>query len=136
MNEDISKMEKTLVATNLQPGCNEPLTLEQLRGMNRPTPVWVEVKEKTVEGWSGYWCLCTRGHILTPGLVSMYAEKMDGVRFYAYPHAHIECSKWEPFETIGGTKGLVCKKCGYREYNHVKFTQFPFCPECGRPMTE
>ena len=44
-------------------------------------------------------------------------------------------SEWQPFETIGGSKGVMCKKCGHREYDHVKYTQFRFCPECGRPMT-
>lgn len=41
----------------------EPLTLEQLREMNGE-PVWVACKP--IEGGNEYWCLCQRGHIITP----------------------------------------------------------------------
>lgn len=71
---------------------NESLTLEQLRQMEKPTPVWAKPEKKTIEAWDGYWCICQRGHIITPGLVSMYADKMNGVTFYAYPPAHIRPS--------------------------------------------
>nr|DAT62569.1 MAG TPA: Protein of unknown function (DUF551) [Caudoviricetes sp.] len=71
-----------------------PLTLEQLMGMEKPTPVWAEVENKTIEGWGGYWCLCVRGHILTPSLISMYAEKMEGVKFYSHHPAHIDREAW------------------------------------------
>lgn len=41
---------------------NEPLTLEQLREMD--APVWCACKP--IEGGTGYWCLCQRGHVITP----------------------------------------------------------------------
>ena len=41
---------------------NEPLSIEQLREMDGP--VWVACKP--IEGGNGYWCLCQRGHIITP----------------------------------------------------------------------
>ena len=62
-------------ATEIKPDCNHPLTLEQLREMERPTPVWAKIKNKTVEGWAGYWCLCCHGNILTPGHISMYVGR-------------------------------------------------------------
>lgn len=30
-----------------------PMNLEQLRKMEKPTPVWLE--SETIEGWDGYW---------------------------------------------------------------------------------
>ena len=123
----------------------DPLTLEQLRGMERPTPVWAEIQNKTVEGWDGYWCLCIGGYILTPGLISMRAEKMEGVKFYTYQPAHIDreafCGSWEG-EADGYANGELvydvwrCSGCG-----HVEETDDPdllpdFCPDCGLAMTE
>ena len=111
------------------------LTLEQLRGMERPTPVWAEIQNKTVEGWDGYWCLCIRGYILTPGLISMYAEKMEGVKFYTYSPVHIDREAWTS-EWVIDEYGHKCSKCG--EYlpsgDDDIFPQF--CPFCGRPLTD
>ena len=113
------------------------LTLEQLRGMERPTPVWAEIQNKTVEGWDGYWCLCIRGYILTPGLISMYAEKMEGVKFYTYSPVHIDREAWR------------CPICSGNEVIEFKAWKTPeqiingpfaqggamFCPRCGKPRT-
>ena len=99
----------------------EPLTVEQLRGMDKPTPVWMEADKKTIEGWGGYWCLCQRGHILTPGMVSMYADKMDGATFYSYPPAHLDRETWEP-----------CMWCAL----NGQFGLNNYCSACGRPLTE
>lgn len=121
-----------------------PLPLEQLMGMEKPTPVWAEVENKTIEGWGGYWCLCVRGHILTPSLISMYAEKMEGVKFYSHHPAHIDreaiCGSWEGEADGYADGGLVydvwhCGDCG-----HIEETDDPdllphFCPNCGRAMT-
>ena len=98
-----------------------PLTVEQLRGMDKPTPVWMETDKKTIEGWGGYWCLCQRGHILTPGMVSMYADKMDGATFYAYPPDRIDREKWEP-----------CMWCVL----NGQFGLNSYCSSCGRPLTD
>lgn len=71
-----------------------PLTLDQLREMERPTPAWAEVEGKTIEGWDGYWCLCQNGKILAPSRLVIQAECMDGVEFYAHPPTHIDREAW------------------------------------------
>ena len=88
-----------------------PLTLEQLRRMECPTPVWAEVEGKTIEGWDGYWCLCHHGRVLAPGNIVMYADSVEGVAFYDYPPAHI--------------KG-PCQSCGYGG----KHLDAPPCTTC------
>lgn len=75
-----------------------PLTLEQLRRMECPTPVWAEVEGKTIEGWDGYWCLCHRGRVLAPGHIMMYADSVEGVAFYAYLPVHIDREEWVSVE--------------------------------------
>lgn len=53
-------------------------------------------------------------------------------------HEQVEKMKgeWVPFRTIGGANGVMCGQCKYREYEHVKYTRFNFCPACGCPMTD
>lgn len=128
MQEALEAVEEHWQRVHEQRGwtTGEPLTLEQLRGMDKPTPVWMEADKKTIEGWGGHWCLCQRGHILTPGMVSMYADKMDGATFYSYPPAHIDREKWEP-----------CKICGIRGMTEALILKRErFCAHCGRPLTE
>ena len=55
---------------------NEPLTLEQLREMEAPTPVWW--------GRMDIWCLCERGFITTPNR-NIYAVEETGGAFYRRP---------------------------------------------------
>ena len=55
---------------------NEPLTLEELREMDEPTPVWWEK--------AGYWCLCERGFIIAPNGNIYEFEETDGT-FYRRP---------------------------------------------------
>lgn len=121
-----------------------PLTLEQLRQMENPTPVWAKPEKKTIEAWDGYWCICHRGHIITPGLVSMYADKMNGVTFYAYLPAQIDLEAWEPCQEC---EKRNCDNCLYSEYlrnmepckscyNAKEWKPISrFCGECGRPLT-
>ena len=59
------------------------LTIEQLRAMSVPTPVWLEVQ--TVEGWPGYWCLCHNGLILTPSGERLPAEHFDSIHIFDKP---------------------------------------------------
>lgn len=66
--------EITHVPTLTQP--NEPLTLEELREMDEPTPVWWEK--------AGYWCLCERGFIITPNGNIYEFEENDWI-FYRRP---------------------------------------------------
>ena len=55
---------------------NEPLTLEELREMEAPTPVWW--------GRMDIWCLCERGFITTPNR-NIYAVEETGGAFYRRP---------------------------------------------------
>ena len=65
---------KALQSTLTPP--NEPLTLEELREMDEPTPVWWEK--------AGYWCLCERGFIITPNGNIYEFEENDWI-FYRRP---------------------------------------------------
>lgn len=55
---------------------NEPLTIEQMREMDEPTPVWWEK--------ASYWCLCERGFITAPNGNIYEFEETDGA-FYRRP---------------------------------------------------
>lgn len=138
-----------------------PLTLEQLRDMIRPTPVWAEIEGKTVEGWDGYWCLCVRGYILTPGQILMFAEKMRGAKFYIYPPANIDLEAWTGCPYCGGVphmEGVELKPCAsgyigaevafgkcrddqcvgmvvYYRNAAAGYLDFDYCPFCGKPQT-
>ena len=109
-----------------------PLTVEELRGMDRPTPVWAEVDGKTIEGWDGYWCLCQNGKILAPSRLVIQAENMDGVEFYAYPPAHIDREAWTA-EWIKRDGYTECSKCEH--WYEEEGDRPAFCPSCGRAMT-
>ena len=60
---------------------DEPLTIEQLREMD--APVWCSCK--TIEGWDGYWCLCQRGHIITPSGNAFDVKEIQDWVFYSFP---------------------------------------------------
>lgn len=60
---------------------NEPLTLKQLREMDGP--VWVACKP--IEGGNGYWCLCQRGHIITPAGSIFDVKEIPHWVFYRRP---------------------------------------------------
>ena len=129
----------------------DPLTLEQLLVMDGK-PVYIISKRFCISEWnviSGKEWIT----ISYDGPLSGFKSVEEGIHFvngrtlsiasygtnwlaYRYHPTNIDLSQWVPFETIGGTKGVACKKCGYREYQHVKYSQFSFCPNCGRPMTE
>ena len=70
----------TLARPTLTPP-NEPLTLEQLREMDGP--VWVACKP--IEGGNGYWCLCQRGHIITPARSIFDVKEIPHWVFYRRP---------------------------------------------------
>lgn len=58
---------------------NEPLTIEQLRQM-AGEPVWCSCKP--IEGGDGYWCLCQRGHIITPAGTIFDVKEIPHWAFY------------------------------------------------------
>lgn len=114
----------------------EALTLEQLRGMKKVTPVWWE--------GAGFWCLAQSGGIVTPFGQCYDVKGLPG-EFYSYPPTHIDreafCGSWEG-EADGYANGELvydvwrCSGCG-----HVEETDDPdllpdFCPDCGLAMTE
>ena len=61
---------------------NEPLTLEQLREMDEPTPVW----------WkrAGFWCLCERGFIIAPNGNIYEFEETDGAFYRRPPEGEVD----------------------------------------------
>lgn len=60
---------------------NEPLTFDELREMDGP--VWVACKP--IEGGNGYWCLCQRGHIITPAGSIFDVKEIPHWVFYRRP---------------------------------------------------
>ena len=60
---------------------NDPLSIEQLREMDGP--VWVACKP--IEGGNGYWCLCQRGHIITPAGSIFDVKEIPHWVFYRRP---------------------------------------------------
>ena len=60
---------------------NEPLNIEQLREMDGP--VWVACKP--IGGGNGYWCLCQRGHIITPAGSIFDVKEIPHWVFYRRP---------------------------------------------------
>lgn len=116
-----------------------PLTLEQLRGMKKVTPVWWE--------GAGFWCLAQSGGIVTPFGQCYDVEGLPG-EFYAYPPAHIDREAWKPCEKCVG-----CGNCNYFLYDddespcdkclrgstdekpYPEFSPIAFCKHCGWPLT-
>lgn len=43
-------------------------------------------------------------------------------------------ARWVNVKTMGGADCVQCSGCGYREYDHVKYTRFDYCPGCGARM--
>lgn len=43
-------------------------------------------------------------------------------------------ARWMNVRTMGGADCVQCSGCGYREYDHVKYTRFDYCPGCGARM--
>lgn len=134
---------------------NEPLTLEQLREMDRQ-PVWVHVIDHTVfadkeDDFDG-WGMCRKSWVRIwdskrADIVHIDYDFEDyGKEWlaYAYPSAHIDREAWEPCD--------LCQSCGNCEHNMgyecsremelgkkncEKFEPASnFCWKCGRPLTE
>ena len=77
--KDMQSGEAVKIATLTTP--NEPLTLEELREMNKP--VWVACKP--IEGGDGDWCLCKHGCIVTPSGNSYDVGEIPHWVFYRRP---------------------------------------------------
>lgn len=110
----------------------EPLTKELLLEMDGQ-PVYVQVEIHThLNGW---YIVRVENDVIQMWRDGEWMQFVNSeMKVYAHHPAQIDQSRWIPFATIGGNTGVICEKCGYREYDHVKYTRFQFCPECGRPM--
>lgn len=106
----------------------QPLTLEQLRGMDgKCVKIVVDGQEPLemlalVEAPEDEDCALLRNNL--GGVSEFYSDedlREDGVKAYAYPPAHIDREAWEP--------------CGLCEKQRKVFNE-EFCGECGRPLTE
>ena len=113
---------------------NEPLTLEQLRGMKKVTPVWWE--------GAGFWCLAQSGGIVTPFGQCYDVEGLPG-EFYSYPPVHIGRESWDDCPICGKYKAISFRGYRTREeavdlsgkiHPHVSGGA-RFCPRCGKPRT-
>ena len=77
-NKMIWEMIRTIEEAPTLTPPNEPLTLEQLREMD--APVWCACK--SIEGENGYWCLCRKGYITSPGGTFLEAGEIPHWPFY------------------------------------------------------
>ena len=122
----------------------QPLTLEQLRGMDgKCVKIVVDGQEPLemlalVEAPEDEDCVLLRNNL--GGVSEFYSDedlREDGVKAYAYPPAHIDREAWtsewiNSMPALGaGDLETRCKSCG----NLVLF-ETVFCPYCGKAMTE
>ena len=78
---DMDKVRKAVQNMPTLTPPNEPLTLDELREMDGP--VWVACKP--IGGGNGYWCLCQRGHIITPAGSIFDVKEIPHWVFYRRP---------------------------------------------------
>lgn len=140
--KDIDALKFALTALRFMPEAGELLTLEQLREMDGK-PVWVVPLKK--EDWDSHWDVMKHGCAIAesktkPGKTYFLYEDSYRIRWCAYPYppAHIDRSEWTaewvPMTDDDGCVWLECSTC---EYNLDSLEEsHPFCPSCGRAMTE
>ena len=132
----------------------QPLTLEQLRGMDgrcvKVVVYGVEPLEMLalVEAPEDEDCVLLRNNL--GGVSEFYSDddlREDGVKVYAYPPARIDREAWEP---CGRCEEKDCSNCAYGDdpegRSHCKNCEgeswwrsewtpyYDFCPWCGRPI--
>ena len=140
----------------------QPLTLEQLRGMEGK-PVWIcRIEDKT-----GWWAIVRIGREKATTDYGGYFLLSDyGITWFAYdyPPAHIDREAWKPCEYCNGkttlyqhtnttklfmntfgkaatlvTECIACPPyadCCMKDISANSAFRIKFCPECGRPLTE
>lgn len=133
---------------------NEPLTLEQLRKIDRK-PVWIE---NFNDPSKSEWKICYQGqgdYLIFQGgclqrtTLEEYGEnwfKEYGKTWLAYPYptAHIDREVWKSCKACTGcascrhslASGSDSKSACFWCDNHNKYKPRSFCSECGRPLTE
>lgn len=149
MNEDVSK-----IATNLQPNCNEPLTIDQLREMDGQ-PVFVYVIDHSVfadkDDDFDAWGLCGKSWVTVwdkkrADIVNVDYDFNDlGKTWLAYRYPPVKLDDWEPC--------IVCRSCANCKNAFIesdmepcesciqstkwdKFNPVGFCTSCGKPLTD
>lgn len=116
----------------------EPLTLEQLRGMDGRPAYWPDD-----ESWgiisvddAGRWAGIPFFRGRKNGVNFEYDIVSRGMEVYAYQTAHIDLEKWTA-EWVDNDQDerMMCKcsKCGYPV--SYFWGKTAFCPGCGRAMT-
>ena len=139
---------------------NDPLTLEQLREMDRFSPPIYDI-------CLNEWC-CVREDACAGDIGVLYigggTRPLEEGRFYSYPLPHIDREAWEPckicngkttlyqytantklfMNTFGHAATLVTECMGCPPYAECCMKgisansafKINFCPECGRPLTK
>lgn len=146
-------IDTAITALRSMPEAGEPLSLEQLREMHGK-PVyefsekrWFVVKEVFTKGKPKGNKYDYAEITMTDGTIFNSDLDYDEIsnRFYSYPPAHIDRSKWEP---CGACKNdeitihvpeframAVCNQHMDREAFDLTL-RLKFCSWCGRPLTE
>ena len=139
---------------------NDPLTLEQLRKMDRFSPPIYDI-------CLNEWC-CVREDACAGDIGVSYigggTRPLEENRFYPYPLPHIDREAWEPCEVCNGkttlyqhtndtklfmntfgraatlvTECVPCPPyadCCMKGISDNSAFKINFCPECGRPLTD
>ncbi len=117
----------------------EPLTLEQLRGMDGQPVYWPDD-----ESWgivsvddSGRWAGIPFFRGRKNGVNFEYDIVSRGMEVYAYPPAHIDREKWTSEWIYPENEFNLprCSKCGCNSKDAQYEHKDKFCPKCGRAMT-
>lgn len=120
------------------PESGESLSLEQLKQMDGK-PVWVKfIGHPDGTPIEPLWMLvnCREKRLVTD--VEYVDWNSEGWFAYSYPPARIDRSKWTaewvPMTDDDGCVWLECSTCEY-DLDSLEESH-PFCPSCGRAMTE
>ena len=131
---------KALAALRSMLEAGEPLTVERLREMDGK-PVWIE----DVNRWR-FVSIPEAGQFKNTPSVLFRKEDVQfewqiedsELTVYSYPPAHIDRSEWTaewvPMTDDDGCVWLECSACEY-DLDSMEESN-PFCPSCGRAMTE
>lgn len=138
MQKEVFELAISALRSMLEAG--EPLTVERLREMDGK-PVWIE----DVNRW-GFVSIPEAGQFKNTPFVLFRKEDVQfewqiedsELTVYSYPPAHIDRSKWTaewvPMTDDDGCVWLECSTCEY-DLDSLEESH-PFCPSCGRAMTE
>ena len=135
---EVFKIAISALRSTPQPG--KPLMLDQLREMDG-NPTWCEEV--------GKWALVSVSDVGKWKDIPFALFEKNDVRFewniegrelslYSYPPAHIDrrawTAEWVPTTDDDGCVWLKCSACEY-DLDSMEESN-PFCPSCGRAMTE